>query len=153
MASRFGSLNMFEPHTINTSNQPTTNPSILFWSFLTLPKNPTRKIAAVIIHRCSVPASSGCPSSCRECQGWSSNGQVLWIWVTMLSVIGPLLLLLLRSTAFEPWRVGKAVGVGWRGVGIESSFVVGFEGYPRDHLCFCLKLLWSPSPQQIHEKE
>ena len=56
--------------------------------------------------RCSVPALSGCPSSCRECQGWSeaSNGPVLWIWVTMLSVIGPLLLLLLRSTAFVAWK-------------------------------------------------
>ena len=52
-----------------------------------------------------MPAFSGCPSSCRECQGWSeaSNGPVLWIWVTALSVIGPLLLLLLRSTAFEAW--------------------------------------------------
>lgn len=52
---------------------------------------------------CSVPSFSGCPSSCRDCQGWSeaSNGPVLWIWVTALSVIGPLLLLLLRSTAFD----------------------------------------------------
>ena len=56
-----------------------------------------------LVPRCSVPSFSGCPSSCRECQGWAeaSDGPVLWIWVTALSVIGPLLLLLLRSTAFE----------------------------------------------------
>lgn len=91
------------------ANQPTTNPSVLFSSFPT----PTKKIQPKTktsphhhhIHcRCSVPASSGCPSSCRECPGWSenANGQALWTWVTMLSVIGPLLLLLLRSTAFAP---------------------------------------------------
>ena len=50
--------------------------------------------------RCASPGLSGCPSSCRECGGWSANGPVLWLWVTVLSVIGPLLLLRLR-TAFE----------------------------------------------------
>ncbi|CAK9052120.1 unnamed protein product [Durusdinium trenchii] len=55
---------------------------------------------------CAVPGLSGCPSSCRECSGWSenANGPVLWLWVTILSVIGPLLLLLLRSSAWHaPW--------------------------------------------------
>ena len=100
-------------------NQPQT-PPFCFDHFQPLQKKSNQKTKTSPHHhhlhcRCSVPASSGCPSSCRECPGWSenANGQALWTWVTMLSVIGPLLLLLLRSTDFAPWRFG------YRGCGRE----------------------------------
>jgi len=84
---------------------------------------------------CSVPASSGCPSSCRECPGWSenANGQVLWIWVTMLSVIGPLLLLLLRSTAFETESAKDAYTAAEDGEGSDEEAKGGEKEPLEDH--------------------
>ncbi|CAJ1335098.1 unnamed protein product [Effrenium voratum] len=59
---------------------------------------------------CAMPGASGCPSSCRGCEGWPelADGPTLWLWVTVLSIIGPLLLLLLRTSTFEAEPPAKA---------------------------------------------
>eukprot|EP00933_Yihiella_yeosuensis_P041774 TRINITY_DN36183_c0_g1_i1.p1 TRINITY_DN36183_c0_g1~~TRINITY_DN36183_c0_g1_i1.p1 ORF type:complete len:575 (+),score=66.32 TRINITY_DN36183_c0_g1_i1:69-1727(+) len=40
-----------------------------------------------------------CPDSCRNCPGWSEleNGPMLWTWVLLASLLGPLLLLGIRG--------------------------------------------------------
>ncbi|CAE7949925.1 Ttn, partial [Symbiodinium sp. KB8] len=53
---------------------------------------------------CAAAAQSGsCPSSCRECTGWPerADGPTLWIWVTLASILGPMLLLLLKTMSLD----------------------------------------------------
>ncbi|CAE7771797.1 Ttn [Symbiodinium pilosum] len=52
---------------------------------------------------CAAASMSGCPSSCRECDGWRerANGPALWVWVTLASIVGPMLLLLLKTMSLD----------------------------------------------------
>ena len=124
-------------HCKSTNHKPLR--SVLIISNPTKIIQPKTKTSLHHLHlhcRCSVPASSGCPSSCRECPGWSenANGQALWTWVTMLSVIGPLLLLLLRSTAFAPRPL-----LGYRGWSPHPS--PKRQNFPTKEWIFCWRVL------------